>query len=193
MLRSPRLAPAHLIAPERKTRRPLSILTRLLRQRGDDRAFVRPLWQRIVAVARDPRWYAEDAIADTVAGRFDAITLVLAVVLIRLERDPATREASARLTELFVTDMDGQLRESGIGDLVVGKHVGRLIGVLGGRLGSYRDALAAADPERLVEAVGRNVTLLAGASPAAVTARALALATALAASSTEQVLAGEFA
>ncbi|MBW8784592.1 MAG: hypothetical protein JF593_08130 [Novosphingobium sp.] len=171
----------------------MSILTRLLRQRGDDRAFVRPLWQRIVAVARDPRWYAEDAIADTVAGRFDAITLVLAVVLIRLERDPATREASARLTELFVTDMDGQLRESGIGDLVVGKHVGRLIGVLGGRLGSYRDALAAADPERLVEAVGRNVTLLAGASPAAVTARALALATALAASSTKQVLAGEFA
>jgi cytochrome b pre-mRNA-processing protein 3 len=41
--------------------------------------------------------------------------------------------------------MDGQLREIGIGDVVVGKHMGRMMGMLGGRLGAYRAALEAGD------------------------------------------------
>ena len=41
--------------------------------------------------------------------------------------------------------MDGQLREAGIGDVVVGKHIGRMMAMLGGRLGAYRDGWAAGD------------------------------------------------
>ncbi len=41
--------------------------------------------------------------------------------------------------------MDGQLREIGIGDIVVGKHIGKMMSMLGGRLGAYRDAAAPAD------------------------------------------------
>ena len=37
--------------------------------------------------------------------------------------------------------MDGQLRQIGIGDMIVGKHVGRIMGALGGRVGAYREAL----------------------------------------------------
>jgi cytochrome b pre-mRNA-processing protein 3 len=70
------------------------------------------------------------------------------------------RLPSVRLTELFVTDMDGQLRESGVGDLVVGKHIGRLMSVLGGRLGAYRAALAG--QEDLGAALERNLTLAPG-------------------------------
>ena len=63
--------------------------------------------------------------------------------------------------------MDGQLRQIGIGDVVVGKHVGRMMGALGGRLGAYRDGLAAGD---LGPALVRN--LYRGEPPAA---RALAV------------------
>jgi cytochrome b pre-mRNA-processing protein 3 len=138
----------------------MNFLARLLRPGRDDRSGELPLWQAIVAAARQRRWYAELGVADSVAGRFDMVSLVLALVLLRLEREQDCAGSSARLTELFVQDMDGQLRESGVGDLVVGKHIGRLISVLGGRLGALREALAAGDdPDALTEAVRRNVTL----------------------------------
>jgi len=50
--------------------------------------------------------------------------------------------------------MDGQLRERGIGDIVVGKHIGRMMGALGGRLGALREAFAGGD---LDGAIDRNI------------------------------------
>ena len=44
---------------------------------------------------------------------------------------------SVLLTEIFIDDMDGTLRQIGIGDYVVGKHVGRMMGALGGRLTAF--------------------------------------------------------
>jgi cytochrome b pre-mRNA-processing protein 3 len=140
----------------------MPILSRLFARKRDPREALRPLWHRVVEISREPEWYAACGVADTVAGRFDMITAVLALVLIRLERDGDRAAASALLTELFVEDMDGQLRESGIGDLVVGKHVGKLMASLGGRLGAYRDALAQSDDAGLEQAIARNVTLLDG-------------------------------
>ena len=106
---------------------------------------VAPLYGAIVARAREPHWYAAGAVPDTVDGRFDMIAALLSLVLIRLEDDPAGAAPAAQLAERFVFDMDGQLRELGIGDIVVGKHIGRMMGMLGGRLGAYRDGLAAGD------------------------------------------------
>ena len=42
--------------------------------------------------------------------------------------------------------MDGQLRQMGIGDIVVGKHIGRMMSMLGGRIGAYRDGLTGGRP-----------------------------------------------
>jgi cytochrome b pre-mRNA-processing protein 3 len=169
----------------------MSFLKRLLRPRADDLAPYRPLWHRVVMLARDPRWYAEAGIEDSVPGRFDAVTMVLVLVMLRMEQDPALIAPSVRLTELFVSDMDGQLRQSGVGDLVVGKRMGKLMGVLGGRLGAYRDGLAEADNAALAAAVGRNVTLLAGAKPDAVAVMLRHFAESLAARPSAAVLAGE--
>ncbi len=170
----------------------MSFLARLFGLKGDDRAPYRPLWHRTVELARDPRWYSEGGVADSVAGRFDAITLVLAAVLLRMERVPALVEPSVRVTELFVEDMDGQLRESGVGDLVVGKRMGRLMSVLGGRLGAVREALAAADGSVLVDAVGRNVTLGASGDPARIAALLRGLVDALDRVSDADLLAARF-
>jgi cytochrome b pre-mRNA-processing protein 3 len=171
----------------------VSLLSRLLGSRADDRAPVRPLWHRIVELSRDPDWYTTCGVADTVPGRFDAVTLVLSAVLLRLEREPELMGHAARLTELFVDDMDGQLRQSGVGDIVVGKHIGKLMGVLGGRLGAYREALARPDDAALTEVVGRNVSLIEGAEPSRIAARLRALAERLALLPAERVLAGEIA
>lgn len=104
-----------------------------------------PLYAAIVARAREPHWYVEGAVPDSVDGRFDMVAAVLALVLLRFESEPAMAAISAQLTERFVDDMDGQLRELGVGDVTVGKHIGKMMGMLGGRLGAYRDGLAAGD------------------------------------------------
>jgi cytochrome b pre-mRNA-processing protein 3 len=171
----------------------MSFFKRLLKPRGDDREPVRPLWHRTVELARDPRWYAEGGVADTVAGRFDAITLVLCAVLLRMEREPALVAPSVLLTELFVDDMDGQLRQSGVGDLVVGKHIGKLVSSLGGRLGALREALSEPGDEALVAAVNRNVSLGDKGNPPRVAALLSGFAGALDAASAEDLLAARIA
>jgi cytochrome b pre-mRNA-processing protein 3 len=115
------------------------------------------LWSWITETARQPEWYLRHAVADTVDGRFDMVALVTCLVMLRLEASDLKLETSL-LTERFVDDMDGSLRDIGIGDLVVGKHVGRMVGALGGRLGAYREALAEGAPPQLLEdALARNV------------------------------------
>ena len=170
----------------------MSLLSRIFGKAVDDRAHVRPLWHRIVEVAREPKWYAELGVADTVPGRFDAVTLVLALVLLRMEREQTLVEPSVRLTELFVDDMDGQLRQSGVGDLVVGKRMGKLMSVLGGRLGALRDALPQGE-DAVAEVVTRNVTLLKGVDGKGVAAEAMAMARQLETLSGEDLLAGAIA
>ncbi len=112
---------------------------------GEKRDEALPLYNAVVLHARAEHWYLAGEVPDTVDGRFDMIATILALVMLRLEAEPAGGEPAARLAERFVDDMDGQLREFGIGDIVVGKHIGRMMGMLGGRLGAYRDGLAAGD------------------------------------------------
>ncbi len=135
----------------------MSLLSRLLGTDPDPREAVRPLWHRVIELARDPSFYADAGVADTVGGRFDLICAVLCTVMVRVEGSDMRAE-SALLAELFVEDMDGQLREFGVNDVVVGKRIGKLMSVLGGRLGVYRSALNEKDRAKLIAAVERNVT-----------------------------------
>jgi cytochrome b pre-mRNA-processing protein 3 len=161
-----------------------------LRPRPDPRNALRPLWHRVVEIAREKEWYRDCGIEDTIAGRFDAITLILSLVLIRMERDEMLIAPSVFLTELFVEDMDGQLRNGGVGDLVVGKHIGTLMSTLGGRLGAYRSALEDGE-EAVSAAVARNVTLREGTDPVLVARRARAFAAGLALVPAQRVLDAE--
>jgi len=140
----------------------MSFFSRLFGKSDAKRETLRPLWHEIVAVSRESEWYAECEVADSVEGRFDMISLVLALVLMRMESDETLAPDTALLTELFVADMDRQLRETGVGDLMVGKHMGKLMSVLGGRLGALREAMAKADDADLAAALQRNVTLAEG-------------------------------
>lgn len=169
----------------------MSFLSKLFGTQPDPREAVRPLWHKVVELARDPAWYAACKVADEVDGRFDMITAVLSTVAARLETADLHRE-SALLCEFFVEDMDGQLREFGINDVVVGKHIGRLMSVLGGRMGAYRPALLAGDAEKLGAAVERNVSFAEGGSPACVAGKLQALHNHLATLDGEALLGASF-
>lgn len=116
------------------------------------------LYQAVVARGRATHWYEAGAVPDSVNGRFDMIASVLAMVMLRIEHEPEAAVTTARLTECFVDDMDGQLRQIGIGDVVVGKGIGKMMALLGGRIGAYRDALAdGAEPGAFEAALLRNL------------------------------------
>lgn len=171
----------------------MKLLDRLFRPAPDPREALRPLWHRVIEVARDPVLYRDDGVADTVAGRFDMVTAVLTLVLLRMERDDDLARETALLTELFVADMDGQLRESGVGDIVVGKHVGRLVSVLGGRLGAFRDALATEGDTALAAVLSRNVTMAEGRDTDALARRLRGFERKLAQTDNGPLMSGEIA
>lgn len=84
------------------------------------------------------------------------IASILAFVLIRLERgDEKARADSVLLTELFIADMEANIRQLGTGDPIVGKRIGQMMGAVGGRLGAYRAAVESGST--LEPAVRRNI------------------------------------
>ena len=151
-----------------------------------------PLYAAIVAAGRDPLWYREGGVPDTLDGRFDMIAALTALALLRLEAEgEAGRGPAVLLTELFIDDMDASLRQIGIGDYVVGKHVGKMIGALGGRLTAFRTAIEARD---FAPAVTRNVFRDAPPSAEAVASASAAFARfhdGLALLTSDRLLAGE--
>jgi cytochrome b pre-mRNA-processing protein 3 len=170
----------------------MSLLARLFSTQPEPREALRPLWHRVVELSRSRELYRDDGVADTVVGRFDMIAAILALVMLRLEHDGLAAE-TALLTELFVADMDAQLRETGVGDIVVGKHVGKLMRALGGRIGALREALASKDEAMLEAALERNVTMTEGHGTAPLARRLRVFAEKLAALYAGEVLAGRIA
>ena len=149
------------------------------------------LYSGVVARARQPHWYLEGGVPDTIDGRFDTIAALLALVMLRLEGVPGGEPAGVALTEAFVDDLDPQLREIGIGDIVVGKHIGRMMGMLGGRLAAYRAGLEEGSIDRaLVRNLYREQPP-ASAALAHVRDSLMAYRADLAAFSDERLLAGE--
>lgn len=168
----------------------MSLLSRLFNRAPDPREALRPAYTAVVAAARDPQWYRA-GVPDTVDGRFAMVSTLLATLLLRLEADEeAVRAPSAHLAELFVEDMDGQLRLVGVGDVIVGKRIGQMMALLGGRLGALRTAGGDAAAVRAV--LVRNI--FDDAEPGSVadhvTQRLLGWRTALASADAGDLLAG---
>ncbi len=46
-----------------------------------------PLYLAVLARGRDPAWYREGGVPDTLDGRFDMMAAIMAIVLLRLERE----------------------------------------------------------------------------------------------------------
>ena len=95
----------------------------------------------MTAEARKPHWYVEGRVPDTLDGRFAVLATMIALVLVRLERDgEAGDRVSVALTERFIHVMESEHRELGLGDPTLGRTVRKLVGMLAHRTELWRSA-----------------------------------------------------
>ncbi len=113
------------------------------------------IYGSIVASARQPAFYAAWGVPDTREGRFEMLALHVALVMHRFTRAGAAGSAlGRRVGELFMTDMDDNMREIGIGDLAVPKKVKRAAAALFDRHRDYGAALTpGAPPDALASVI----------------------------------------
>jgi cytochrome b pre-mRNA-processing protein 3 len=91
--------------------------------------------------ARRSHWYSEGGVPDTIDGRFAMLATILALILVRVEREgDEGNVASVELTERFIEVMESEHRELGLGDPTLGKTVRKLVGSLARRTELWRSA-----------------------------------------------------
>lgn len=119
------------------------------------------IYLEVVRKARQPAFYLDCAVPDTVEGRFEMILLHLALLFHRVrDADEAVKKVAQRVVEAFFMDMDRTLREMGIGDTSVPKKMKKLGQAYNGRSMAYYKAIDAADRSDFAAAVLRNVMAL---------------------------------
>lgn len=135
-------------------------LDRLFGRTGS-RAAAEALYDTAVAQARSVTFYRDFGVPDTVDGRFDMLVLHVFMILHRLKREGEVgRRTGQALFDRMFDDMDRSLREMGVGDLSVGKHVKRMGEAFYGRVKSYDAAVEASSADggaELADAIARNV------------------------------------
>lgn len=115
------------------------------------------VYRAIVAQSRQPVFYAEWGVPDTVTGRFDMISLHMALVFRRLRMSEASKDFSQAVFDLFFKDMDRSLREMGAGDLGVPKKIQKMGNLFFGLLAAINEAMDRNDREALAAVFSRNI------------------------------------
>lgn len=123
-----------------------------------NRHIVDSLYASIVAASRQSAFYSQADVPDTPLGRFEMLSLHMFLFLHRLRgTEGAARDLSQEVTDLFITEIDHSLRELGIGDMGIPRHVKKLARMFYGRAQAYGEALDAAEANTLAEALRRNI------------------------------------
>lgn len=131
------------------------------------------LFDSATSLARQPHWYVEGKVPDSLDGRFAVLATVTALVLVRLESDGDAGDAvSVALTERFIEVMESEHRELGLGDPTLGKKVRKLVGSLARRTDLWRSAVSG---ETEWAAAARESLYKAGVAPDALENSASAL------------------
>ena len=114
----------------------------------------------LVAQSRAIPFYAQHGVPDTPEGRTELIMLHLVLALRRLGRDgEASGRLAQALSETFVTDMDDNMREMGVGDLMVAKRVKKTAAALFDRLRDYGKHLETGDATGLSDLIECHVLM----------------------------------
>lgn len=95
-----------------------------------------PAFEAALAAARNPKLYGEWGVPDTLDGRFDALLLHLWPLFKGLAQED---KFSQNLYDFTFKRMELALRETGSGDLAVGRHVRAMMKAYYGRLVTYNN------------------------------------------------------
>lgn len=117
---------------------------------------IEAIYGMIVTQAREPIFYRDLGVPDTVNGRFDLLLLHLWLLLRRLRTVQGATELSQALFDRFCEDMDDNLREMGVGDQTVPKRMRAFGEAFYGRVQAYDQAMEGGG-EALAEAIRKNI------------------------------------
>ena len=132
------------------------VLQRLFRPRPS-RLIGAVLFQQAARQARQPEFYQDLGVPDTVEGRFELYSLHVILLLDRLRGVSGdASEVSQAVFDAYLRSLDDALREMGVGDLSVGKKMRKLGEAFYGRAKSYEQALAQS-PQALEAVIARTV------------------------------------
>lgn len=135
-------------------------------KRSRAKADAERLISAVIQIARQPNFYGEGRIPDTLEGRLEAMMLHAALAMIRLGREETLAPLAQDFADVLFSHFDSGLREAAVGDLAVPKRVHKIASAFYGRLEAYSRALAADDREGLSGALARNaLNAEPGASP----------------------------
>ncbi len=143
-----------------------NVLKNWFRRRAKGEDVAHALYLTAVAQARQPVFYSDHGVPDSVDGRFELIVMHVYLLLRPLNKmsesgavTQITNGAGEIAQALFDTmfgDMDRSLREMGVSDIAVGKRVKHMAKAFYGRAAAYDEALAGSD-ELLGDALRRNL------------------------------------
>jgi cytochrome b pre-mRNA-processing protein 3 len=120
------------------------------------RGTIEAIYGMIVTQAREPLFYRDLGVSDTVNGRFDLLLVHLWLLLRRIRLVQGGAEIAQVLFDRFCDDMDANLREMGVGDLAVPRRMQAFGEAFYGRTAAYDMALTEGE-EALAQAFCRNV------------------------------------
>lgn len=127
-------------------------------RRSRNRPVIERLQGEIMAASRQPAFFLDYQVEDTVSGRFELLVLHTGLLVWRIETLPAPGPDLAQdLTDAIFRNIDTALREIGIGDVAMPKKMKSLAQGYLGRTLAYRSALQAGDLDALAVALARNV------------------------------------
>ena len=113
------------------------------------------LYASTVSRAREPVFFTEGGVADSVDGRFDLVVLHAFLVLEALEHGGTEARALAGdFTDVVFAGFEDALREMGVGDFGLSRRIKAMANAFYGRLEAYR---AAASEAEMAEALLRNL------------------------------------
>lgn len=129
---------------------------RYFKQHKSSEAQAKGLYNEAVTQSRLPVFYQDLGVPDSFDGRFELVALHCYMIIHRLNKAGQTRLSQA-LFDVFFISMDQSIREMGIGDVGVPKHMKRMMQGFNGRCQGYEIAIENNDTTALKEALIRNV------------------------------------
>ncbi len=133
----------------------------ILKKKNIHENAARGVYAGLLERTRQPAFYAVRGVPDTFDGRFDLLLFHLFLVIRRMKEEGAEGAAFGQAVfDAAFADMDQTLREMGIGDMGVPKHMRRMMKAFNGRMQAYDESFD--DAAGFKAALRRN---LFGAAP----------------------------